>query len=107
MGPSSGGPEVLADRPMIQLKCLRLMHSPFPPAPSRMPLPPPPLPAAAFVVSRANPAVPSSPMGSTARRLALGPKRRFSVFEKTRAVPSDLSSLLFGLKTSLKAHGAK
>lgn len=56
-----------------------------------------------YTVKRANPAVPCSPM----RSLSLGPKRKSSVFELTRAVPSDLSSLLFGLKTALKAHGAK
>ncbi|CAN0165406.1 unnamed protein product, partial [Ectocarpus sp. 13 AM-2016] len=61
-----------------------------------------------YTVSRAIPAVGNSGdlFASNSRGLSLGPKRRSSVFGQTRAVPTDLTSLLLGLKTSLKAHGA-
>ncbi|CAM9273897.1 unnamed protein product [Pylaiella littoralis] len=59
-----------------------------------------------YAVSRANPTVPGSPFLSNGRSLALGSKRKCSVFQETGDVPGDLTSLLLGLKTSLKAHGA-
>eukprot|EP00903_Cladosiphon_okamuranus_P013063 g12184.t1 len=63
-----------------------------------------------YTVSRANPTVSSGGGGlfasSSRGGLSLGPKRKSSVFADTRAVPTDLTSLLLGLKTSLKAHGA-
>lgn len=71
--------------------------------------PPPPVSPLCVLspsVSRANPTVPGSPFLSNGRGLALGSKRKCSVFQETGDVPGDLTSLLLGLKTSLKAHGA-
>eukprot|EP00752_Nemacystus_decipiens_P010992 g9769.t1 len=68
-----------------------------------------------YTVSRANPIVSSggggggAPVFTSSSRGGLplgGAKRRSSVFAETSAVPADLTSLLLGLKTSLKAHGA-
>ncbi|CAM9827500.1 unnamed protein product, partial [Hapterophycus canaliculatus] len=58
-----------------------------------------------YTVSRANPSASEEVFSSTSRGLSLGPKRKSSVFAQARAVPSDLTSLLLGLKTSLKAQG--